>query len=525
MAAEEGEPKGGPAGAALHGPEETGRLLALAAHGFRGPPARVAGRQRRRRPPARGRPNAFAHGACLRYALRTRLRHLGHKLRANLWFVPSVMTLASVLLSSATLAVDAGLPDDSPYAFLLFTAGPEGAGQVLTTIAGSMMAVMGVTFSITVVALSLASTQFGPRLLRNFIRDRSNQLVLGTFLATFTYSLLAIREVSHEDPANGVPEVTVTVAILLAMASLAVLIYFVHHVAVTIQADSVVATVHRELEENVDRMYPEEMGEEEPPGRDSAPLPPDLAEDALAIHAARIGYLQAVDEEEVMDLAERHDLVLVVRKRPGDFVGSGAVLLLAWPMERVTPAVEERLRGAFLVGRRRTTEQDVEFSIDQLVEVGIRALSPGINDPFTAMRCIDRLGSAVSRLCGRRIPSPVRAGRDGRVRVVLRRATFGGLVDAAFHQLRQYGRPSVSVTLRLLETLEGVAPSVRTAEQARHLQRHADLVLATSQLAGHVAADAREILERHERCLQALALAQERLRRRGQAPRHAREAS
>ena len=437
--------------------------------------------------------------------MRTRLRHLQEQLRGSLWFVPSLLSLGAVALASGMLWLDGTLAGKPLPNWLGFRAGPEAARALLTTLAGAMMGVVGVTFSITVVALTLASQQFGPRLLRNFLRDRGNQVVLGTFLATFIYSLLVLQVIERDMPEEAVPRISITGAMLLALSSLAVLIFFVHHVAHSIQADNIIAGVARELAANIDRMYPERIGEEPEEDEPASLLPPRFEEEAAAIHANESGYLQAADEDALVALAQGMDGILRVVPRPGDFVLEGAPVLLAWPAERVDDAFRERARALLIFGTTRTTEQDVEFSIDQLVEVAVRALSPGINDPFTAMRSVDRLGAALCQAAGRRFPSPYRKDEEGRLRVVAERPAFHGLVEASFNQIRQYGRSSSAVTIRLLETIEVVAGCAgRGASLRRPLRDQADRIHGAAQDAGHAPADLEDIERRYRNAVAAL---------------------
>ncbi len=406
-----------------------------------------------------------------------RLAQLWDALRTSYWFVPSLMAAGAVALSFASVHLD----ERVSYKWVravgwLWAGGAEGARQVLSTIAGSMITVAGVTFSITIVALTLASSQFGPRLLRNFVRDLGNQVVLGTFIATFTYCLLVLRTVRGEDGAEFVPYISVTLGVAFALADLGVLIYFIHHVATAIQADSLIVAVAGELEQAIDEMFPQELGEP-PPAEAREPLPPpDRA--GLAVAARRSGYVQVIDDGALMALAGTADLVLELRRGPGAFVVEGGELARLWPAGRAAGDAAERVRAAVLLGARRTPSQDPEYAVHQLVEIAVRALSPGINDPFTTMTCLDWLGAALSRVAGRRIPARHRYDEAGRLRVIAPGTDFSAMADAAFNQIRQYGRGSVSVLLRLLDTLAAVGEHVHRPGDRECLRRHARQVAA-----------------------------------------------
>jgi uncharacterized membrane protein len=339
------------------------------------------------------------------------------------------------------------------------------------------MSTAGVTFSITVAVLTMASAQFGPRLLRNFVRDRGNQVVLGTFLATFIYSLLVLRAVrGDEEGGLFVPHASVTLAVFLGLASLGVLIYFIHHVAVSIQAPHVVAGVARDLHRQIGRVFPGNVGDAAPDAEGEA-LSAQVEREGAGIPAPRDGYLQEVDEDALLELAEAHDLVIRLEHRPGAYVVLHAAVARVWPAGRADDAVRAAVRSAVLVGGHRTQAQDAEFAVNQLVEVALRALSPAINDPFTAVNCIDGLSGALCHLARRRLPAPARRGADGRVRVLVRGPlTFAGVVDAAFGPIRQYGRGSTVVLVRLLEAMERVAACVDGPAEREILRVHAQMV-------------------------------------------------
>ena len=412
------------------------------------------------------------------------------------------MVAGAVTLSFITLTIDKAATTRGVELTMAwtFTRGPEGSRAVLATVAGSMITIASVCFSITIVALQQASSQFGPRMLHNFMRDRGNQVVLGTFIAGFTYCLLILRTVNGTEEDRFVPHLSVTAGLVLALAGVAVLIYFIHHASSSIQAEHVIAGVSRDLEDALDRLFPSKLGEEqERPGE----LPPEFAAGALRVTSDTSGYLQAVDVEKLMTLAVEHDLVLNLAYRPGQFVTDGTPIARAWPAERVTDQIATSLRGAFYLGPRRTLFQDAEFAIDQLVEVALRALSPGINDPFTALACIDRLGAALGQLAGKEIPSPFRHDDEGRLRVVANAVTAQGIVGAALNQLRQAARNNTAVTLRLLEMIAAVAPRVRTVELRAALLTQATVIHEGSQEALPAEVDRIDARARHRAVLSA----------------------
>jgi uncharacterized membrane protein len=337
-----------------------------------------------------------------------------------------------------------------------------------------MITIAGVVFSLTLLTLSLASTQFGPRLLRNFMRDLANQAVLGSFVATFLYCLLVLRTIRHGDEGAFVPHLSITVGVLLAVASIGVLIFFVHHVSSSIQVDQVIAGVFEELKVAIDRLFPDRLGEEDE--RPLARLPERFEREAQEVRADADGYLQVIDGDRLLSLAGTRDLVVRLEHRPGHYLLARGVLARVLAPAPLDDELERELREAFVLGPQRTPTQDVEFSVDQLVEIAVRALSPGVNDPFTAIRCVDRLGSALCRLAERAIPSPYRHDREGHLRVVAFPTAFRDLLAASFDQIRQYGRSSAAVTVRLLEVIAAIADCARRRDDLAALRQHAMMI-------------------------------------------------
>jgi uncharacterized membrane protein len=369
----------------------------------------------------------------------------------------------------------------------VYAGGPEGARAVLSTIAGSMITVAGVTFSITIVALTLASQQFGPRLLRGFLRDLGNQIVLGTFVSTFLYCLLVLRTVRGNDDAQFVPHLSVTLGVLLAMLSLGVLIFFIHHVSISIQASQIIANVAADLGSAVVRLFPDELGHADKRSTDVGALPDDR--EGQTVSATASGYVQAIDGDALLRLTAEHDVILRIEVPPGRFVHDGATLMRAWSKAALDTAFGERARAAFILGSGRTPTQDVQFFIAQLVELAVRALSPGINDPGTARMCLDRLGQMLCLMATRDMPAAARYGDDGRLRVMTSPLTFDDMAAAAFNEIRRYGRSSVSVTSHLLDVIRGVAGCVTREPDRRALLQHADGIMVDSQKAAFGEAD------------------------------------
>ena len=409
-----------------------------------------------------------------------KLGKLWDSLHSSFWFVPTLMLVMAIGLSFVTIGIDqsteTNIIEKLGWAYSL---GPNGSRAILSAIAGSMMSVATTAFSITIVALQLASSQFGPRLLRNFMRDTGNQVVLGTFIATFVYCLMVLRTINGVEENEFVPHLAVTVGIGLAIASIGVLIYFIHHSAASIQVDRVIKKVGDDLDQTIDRLFPKQIGRngsQQSEAESLAAIPADFDRLSGSIQAPKSGYIQAIDDNQLMQIATEHNLLLRVEQRPGRFVVKGSQLMRVFPAEKIDRQLAAKIADTVVLGIQRTEQQDLEFSIDQLVEIAARALSPGINDPFTAIRCIDQLSAALCHLVQQKIPSPYRYDDRHRLRVNTEPLEFADAIDAAFNQIRQYGQSSVAVTMRLLEAIATIAPFTHRKLDLTALKRHADAI-------------------------------------------------
>ncbi|WP_339673521.1 DUF2254 domain-containing protein [Dasania marina] len=412
--------------------------------------------------------------------MRGQLFKLWDRIRSSFWFIPALMAAAAVALALVSATMDKPITQWLALHFgWTFTGAAEGASAVLGVIAGSMITIGGVVFSMTLVTLSLASSQLGPRLLRSFMRDTTTQLVLGTFIATFLYCLIVLRTIRHGEDTLFVPHLSVTLGVLLAVMSVGVFIYFIHHVSVSIQANEVAARIGSKLIEGIDSLFPSQAGQESPPPPVKLPdaaFFEAFAQEARPIGACGDGYLQFIDAETLLALAIEEDLIIQLQQRPGNFVIDSCPLALVWPGHKVTDKLIGQIQLLFVLGRQRTSGQDIEFEVNQLVEIAVRALSPGINDPFTAITCVDHLGSALCRLISRDIPSPYLHDHQYQLRVITAVDTFQGIVAAAFNQIRQYSRSSAAVSIRLLEVIAVVAGFAQRAEDRATLLLHADMI-------------------------------------------------
>ncbi|MCG6117570.1 MAG: DUF2254 domain-containing protein [Aquimonas sp.] len=402
------------------------------------------------------------------------------RLRSSFWFTPASMALGAVVLAITLVSYDAYVSEWMADRFgWRFRTGADGASAVLGVIAGSMITIAGVVFSMTLVALSLASSQLGPRLLRNFMRDTSTQVVLGTFIATFVYCLLVLRTIRRDEAAAFVPHLSVSLGVVLAVVSVGVFIYFIHHVAVSIQANEIAARLGKETIERMQKLFPDDIGEAV--GQDSLDPSDESLEQVLTLEiqcvaADRNGYLQLIDGDALLELATKENVVVRMERKPGNYVTAGCTIASVFAKRPVSDGFLRQIHTLYVLGNQRTSDQDMEFGVNQLVEIAVRALSPGLNDPFTAIACVDHLGSVLSRLAERKMPSPYRQDHEKHLRLILRADTFCEVADAAFNQIRQYAGSSAAVSIRLLDTIELIANFVRRSEDRSTLLRHAAMI-------------------------------------------------
>jgi uncharacterized membrane protein len=370
--------------------------------------------------------------------------------------------------------------------------------QILTTIVAAVITVVGVVFSITIVALTLASQQFGPRMLRNFIRDLGTQITLGTFVATFVFGVLALGSIRGSGPGQFVPQLSITVAMALVLVNLGVLIYFIHHMATSIQLPVVIAGIAADLGRSIDMQYPltGPAGRAVDAGRSMSEALSLLDREGTEVAATSSGYLQFVGYGRLLRIASDSDGIIELRYRPGHFIVEGRPLARVWPALSA-PVVTRALAKAHATGPQRTLTQDLSLSIDQLVEIAIRALSPAVNDTFTAMTCIDWLGDALCKISGRAVPDRARRDGDGRIRVIEAGMSYDRLLNRSFDNIRQAGRGMPAVSIRQLDSLAKIMEHTTLAAQRDLVVRQADMILRSSEDAVPEACDRDDIRRHH----------------------------
>lgn len=400
------------------------------------------------------------------------LRAFWARLVGGLWFIPSGIVAGAILLALGMVELSAAISSEALTGWpRIFGVSPDGARSMLAGIAGSMITVAGVTFSITMVAVTQASSQYTPRILRNFMGDRANQVVLGIFVGIFAYCLVVLQTIRAQDDRIAdnitfVPSLAVLLGVLLAILGIAVLIFFVHHIATTLQASEIIARITHETVAAVDRLFPDEMGDEESPRVPQAATADLETDQWRPIASPRTGYIQRVDEEGLMRLTRDCRLVVRLEHQTGDFVITG--LPLGWlakvavredgqPIRREDDRpVEELLAEQITIGNYRTIDQDARFGVRQLVDIALKALSPASNDTTTAVTCVDHLGAILARTTTRLIEPPYPLDH-GRPRVIGPGPSFESMVQLAFDEVRQSAGDNVSVLACQLSTLEMLA--------------------------------------------------------------------
>ena len=413
------------------------------------------------------------------------------RVRDSLWALPGAMTVACVLLAIVLVRLEAGghLPWASEVAWL-YRGGSSAARGVLGAIAGSLITVTGVVFSVTIVALQLASSQYSPRVLHGFIRDRPNQIVMGVLIGTFTYALLVMRSIlsAADDREVFVPALAVTVGIALLLASVAALIYFIDHSARSIRVEVILQRQTEHARRQIERVFPEAGT---PHGDGAAAVLP--AGPGTAIAANGGGYVQAIGIDAVLEVAEKHDLLVALEHGVGGFVLPGELVARVWPRDRAVAAVEEAVRSSYVLGHERTPNQDVEFGFIGIADIAMRALSPGIHDPTTAILCVDRLAELLVVLARRAQPARLVRDDAGTRRVVVPHPTFDVAVAAAFDGPARAGAGELAFVVHLLHTLTRVGALVPPACRAP-LRRAAEAAAAAAATALVVAEDRTRVL-------------------------------
>jgi uncharacterized membrane protein len=422
--------------------------------------------------------------------LRSRAVAALQSVRSTYWFFPALLTVGAILLSLLLTAIDRNVAKVPVWLGWAYGGGADGARALLSAVAGSMITVVSVTFSVMVVALTVSSQHFGPRLLRSFMRDRPAQVVLGTFTGTFAYCLMVLRTVQGDGGdlyERFIPHFAVSGAVLLALISVGALIYYVHHIALSMQVTEITRRIGHELEHAIELLYPDPIGS---PAESGANCPPSVPADAEHVRSVATGYVRDVDEDALFGVASGCHGTIWLRARPGDFVVKGEVIAALNPASGERRDFADAVAAAYVIGSERSLQKDAGFAVQQLVEIALRALSPGVNEPFTAMAAIDWLGGSLSSLAERRIPSATRSDDSGCVRVITAPRTFETLLREGFEPIALHAGRNPQVVERLLDSLARLAVVAQRTEDRQALAEVSRTVWTTA---------AREIQDERQR--------------------------
>ena len=399
-------------------------------------------------------------------------------LRSSFWFVPCLFLIGSIILALGLIEID-GRYDHSWISDWprLFGAGASASRGMLTSIASSTMSMMTVAFSMTLVTLALASSQYSSRILRSFMRSRKTQVVLGIFAGIFTYCLIVLRTVRGGDDSEYIPSISVFVGFILAVVGVGALVLFIHHIASSIQASNIVGSVAEDTLATIKKIFPEMMGD----GKDEENVE-DVPEFRKSVLAKKSGYIQSINEQELIKIACQWDIVIKMNYGIGEFVVAGMPIVSISSESDMNEKEANKIREIFNIQRNRTIEQDALFGIRQIVDVALKALSPGVNDTTTGVMCINYLTVICAQLTMRKIPSTYRFDNK-KLRVVARAPDYEQFLRESFDQIRYNAKDNVTIIKELLNAID-ILSQLTTSHYRRHYllreAEHIDEVLQES---------------------------------------------
>lgn len=397
--------------------------------------------------------------------------------------MPGLMMFGSIILALVLIEVDSNIKlewlENYPR---LFGLGADGSRGMLAAIAGSMLTVATLAFSLTLNAITQASGQYTPRIFRNFMRDRANQFVLGYFVGVFAYCLLVLRTIRGADEIRFVPSLAVMTGLVLALGGIIALIFFFHHIATSLQITTILNNIVDETKAAVEKLFPQELGEAATVEEKSETRQAAEVKNWRKIPALEAGYVQSADADGLLGFAAENKILLRMRRGIGQFAGRGATLAEIAPDTETADweAIIDKnkikeINDLFGINRHRTIEQDAGFGIRQIVDIALKALSPGVNDTTTAISCIDNLGEILGEIARRNMPAPVRS-KDGVPRVITLAPNFQDYVETAFDQIRISGKANQAIFERLLTTIKFLAECTTNKNRRAALEKQVGLI-------------------------------------------------
>ena len=426
-----------------------------------------------------------------------------NNLKETFWLIPVLIIIFSILLAIGFVYIDQTTVYYSDgLGRFFFVNSTDAARSILSTISGAMIGVAGTVFSVTLVVLILASSQLGPRLIKNFMYIRLNQIVLGSYVSTYLYCLIVLNSIQENDNFIFIPSLSIFFAIVLAIINIILLIVFIHRIAISIQADKVVSDISAFTSEQSRVLFPEKMGD----GTDNEnDLPVEAIKseyaNIISVKSPQSGYLQYIDGESLLKMMTKFNTLFEMNYRPGHYLVKGIEIGKLYTNEKTEDDKLEKILLQFVIGKTKTTKQDIEFAIYQMVEVAVRSLSSGINDPFTAIACIDNLTATMCYLAKVEFPSKYRVDDKKELRVVANTFDFEGALDAAFNQIRQFSAGSAAVIIRLMEVLLIIDEFVTRESYKKAIEKHVEMTLRIGKESIKEKNDLEDLIERSKKIM------------------------
>jgi uncharacterized membrane protein len=425
------------------------------------------------------------------------LRQWLDRLQTSYWFVPGIASILAVLLARILIWVDIQIPNYLLVnSSIIYTGGIAETRAALLGMAGSVLGTAGIVFSLLTLPMSVAAAQFGSRLLRVYLRDRTTQFVLGAFAGTFVYCITVALSIPASSNAEA-PQIAMTVGLVLTLGTFFSLIALIHHMGTSLEAPNVIAAASQELRDVLNETVT--LDTDDTKGDFHAPLEwwdAHIKLEGLPIYATALGYIQAIDPEIIRPLASKHNLIIRLVSKPGTFVQKGELLAMVYPHQHVMPHVAETIRDCYVLGNLRTPSQDVQYAFNQLVEVALRAMSPAINDPYTAITCLDHLGAGLAIYVDKSHEMRLNPEAMRGQRIIFNPLSLAEVLDATFSMLRRASREMPDVLLAMVEALAVTAQQCTQADERAEVVRHIQLVEMESNASAAIAADKQRVSAR-----------------------------
>lgn len=432
-----------------------------------------------------------------------KLLYVWDELKSTFWFVPVLILIVSILLAIGFVYIDQITTSytDGPGRFF-FVNSIDSARSILSTISGAMIGVAGTVFSVTLVVLTLASSQLGPRLIKNFMYIRLNQVVLGSYVSTYLYCLIVLNFIQENNDYTFIPSLSIFFAIIAAIVNIILLIVFIHRIAISIQADKIISDISAFTSKQARMLFPKKVGNE-PDNENDFPVDKIKSKyaNAVPVKSLQNGYLQYIDGESLLNMMTKFNTFFELNYRPGDYIVKDMEIGKLYTNEKVEEDKLEKILSQFVIGKTKTNQQDIEYSIHQMVEIAARSLSKGINDPFTAIACIDNLTATMCYLAQVKYPSKYRIDDEKNLRLVANTFDFEGALDTAFNQIRQFSEGNAAVIIRLMEVLLIIDKFATKESYKKAIVKHVKMTLNVGKESLKEKNDLEDFIERSKKII------------------------